>query len=84
MALVTINNYAFDPASDKLGEGQYGQVYRAKDLKRGGRPCVLKILHRSADPNQEPFIRAHFQKEVDLLQKMHWEREHGLQYIIQL
>ncbi len=47
MASTRINNYFFDEHQDKLGEGQYGRVYRVRDVRMHGKTYALKLLQRS-------------------------------------
>jgi len=53
MASSRINNYLFDEHQDKLGEGQYGKVYRARDISMQGKTYALKLLHRSKVNKQD-------------------------------
>ncbi len=36
----------FDERQDKLGEGQFGLVYRARDTRMQGKTYALKLVHR--------------------------------------
>jgi hypothetical protein len=44
MASTRINNYLIDEHQDKLGEGQYGRVYRVRDTRMQGKTYALKLL----------------------------------------
>ncbi len=52
-----INNYLFDEHQDKLGEGQYGRVYRVRDTHMHGKTYVFKLLQRSKFTKQEEIVK---------------------------
>ncbi len=51
----------------RIGRGGMGVVYRAQDLKLGGRPCAVKLLRQDTDHG---FDGARFEKEIELMSRL--------------
>ncbi|MFO0870208.1 MAG: protein kinase [Pirellulales bacterium] len=52
---------------EKLGEGSFGAVYRARDLSPLAREVAIKLIHRGID---SPQVRARFELERQALARM--------------
>lgn len=51
-----------------LGQGGFGNVYKARDLKVLGRPVVVKVLKEEV--LQSPWVERKFQQEIEALSKI--------------
>ncbi|XP_055347996.1 uncharacterized protein LOC129595108 [Paramacrobiotus metropolitanus] len=65
----TSTSYSYDPKSDFLGEGQFGNVYRARPLDgvHQGVQLALKIAKDTPDGTPTPGQMAHFSRLVNLM-----------------